>query len=295
MLAIGLMSGTSLDGVDVCLVSIEETKTGFTYTEKKFFFVPYTKELKQKIQEVSHLETSNVQKICSLHFELGYVYKEAVQKLLDVEQLDSTALSFIAMHGQTIWHNPNQMDGYFSSTLQIGEPSVLAYAFDTTIIHDFRVMDMVAGGNGAPLVPFVNYVLHSKTNQNVAFQNIGGIGNVTYIPQNAKLEDVIAFDTGPGNMLIDQAMQVLYQLSYDEDGKIAQTGKIDEEVLHLLMKDEYILRPYPKTTGREKYNMSFLNSILTLMDKKKKKILLRLLPHTPQIVSHMRIKPYSLK
>ena len=226
MLAIGLMSGTSLDGVDASLVEITCVGTKTEYLEKSFVFVPYTEKLKAKILEVSRLNTSNVQKICSLNFELGYIYKEAVDELLKTSKIDISNITFIAMHGQTIWHNPDKRDGYYSSTLQIGEPSVVAYAFNKLVISNFRTMDMAAGGSGAPLVPFVNYILHKSDTQSIALQNIGGISNVTYIRKGATIDDVIAFDTGPGNMLIDQAMRKLYNKEYDENGKPARLDAV---------------------------------------------------------------------
>lgn len=265
MLAIGLMSGTSLDGVDASLVEITCVGTKTEYLEKSFVFVPYTEKLKAKILEVSRLNTSNVQKICSLNFELGYIYKEAVDELLKTSKIDISNITFIAMHGQTIWHNPDKRDGYYSSTLQIGEPSVVAYAFNKLVISNFRTMDMAAGGSGAPLVPFVNYILHKSDTQSIALQNIGGISNVTYIRKGATIDDVIAFDTGPGNMLIDQAMRKLYNKEYDENGNIALSGRANEKVLDYLMQDEYLKRSLPKSTGREKYNDTFLQVILDKM------------------------------
>lgn len=265
MLAIGLMSGTSLDGVDASLVEITCVDTKTEYLEKSFVFVPYTEKLKAKILEVSRLNTSNVQKICSLNFELGYIYKEAVDELLKTSKIDISNITFIAMHGQTIWHNPDKRDGYYSSTLQIGEPSVVAYAFNKLVISNFRTMDMAAGGSGAPLVPFVNYILHKSDTQSIALQNIGGISNVTYIRKGATIDDVIAFDTGPGNMLIDQAMRKLYNKEYDENGNIALSGRVNEKVLDYLMQDEYLKRSLPKSTGREKYNDTFLQVILDKM------------------------------
>ncbi len=266
MFAIGLMSGTSLDGVDACLVEIINRGNKYEYIQKDFVFMPYSNELKNKILEVSRLTTSNVQKICSLNFELGYVYCDAIDMLLKKSNMISKDIEFISMHGQTIWHNPNYMDGYFSSTLQIGEPSVIAYKYNTLVISNFRTMDMSAGGSGAPLVPFVNYVLFKNDKKNIAFQNIGGIGNVAYIPKNANIDDVIAFDTGPGNMLIDEAMKILYNKPYDENGIVASNGKVNEEVLKYLMNDEYLDLPYPKSTGREKYSLNFLNKVLNMMN-----------------------------
>lgn len=264
MLAIGLMSGTSLDGVDISLVEITLNKD-YSYKEIASMFVPYTQELKRKILEVSKLESSNVQKICSLNVELGYVYLDAVRIFLKEQKLSSSMISYIAMHGQTIWHNPEKSKNYFSSTLQIGDPSILAYGLNIEVISNFRMMDMAAGGCGAPLVPFVNYLLNKNEDKNIAFQNIGGISNVTYIKKNSSISDVIAFDNGPGNMLIDQAMQILYNKPFDEGGQIALSGKVNNKVLNELLDDEYIKRSYPKSTGREKYNHNFVMNIIDKM------------------------------
>ena len=287
MLAIGIMSGTSLDGVDVSLVEITLLHNKYNYVEVSSLFVPYEEKLKIKVLECSDLQKSNVQKICSLNFELGNVYKDAVEQLLKLTKVNAEDISFIAMHGQTIWHNPENMDGYYSSTMQIGEPSVLAYHFNTTVISNFRVMDMVAGGNGAPLVPFVNYILHKSSKKNIAFQNIGGIGNVTYIPKNAEACDIIAFDTGPGNMLIDQAMAKLYNVGFDNNGEMALKGRVNEIVLNELMNDEYLNLPYPKSTGREKYNEQFVMNIINKMiDEPKENIIATITAYTADSISY---------
>lgn len=269
MKAIGIMSGTSLDGIDICVVEIkkEEQSDSYHYQIDQFATYPYQEELVEKILDASKIETSNVQKICSLNFEIGYAYKEAIEKMIKEKKLNMDEIEFIAMHGQTIWHNPNHMDGYFSSTLQIGEPSVLSYYFNKKVISNFRVMDMVAEGSGAPLIPFVDYLIYKNHCKNIALQNIGGIGNVCYIKKNAKMDDVIAFDTGPGNMLIDGAMKKLYNLPFDEGGKIALSGKINQELLEELLDDEYLKLQYPKSTGREKYNDEFLDRIINQMNQ----------------------------
>lgn len=264
MLAIGLMSGTSLDGVDVALVEIIEGQKP-TFKEVSFKTVIYKEDLKKRILEASRIATSNVQKICSLNFELGYVYVEAITLLLEATDYTIDDIDFIAMHGQTIWHNPDKMDGYYSSTMQIGEPSVLSYHFNKLVISNFRVMDIAAGGSGAPLIPFVNYLLYQDDFKNIAMQNIGGIGNVAYLPKKGKLSDVVAFDTGPGNMLIDEAMKLLFNLPYDDGGKIAMSGTINQAILKELLNDEYLKRPLPKSTGREKYNKDFLQTIINKM------------------------------
>lgn len=259
MKAIGIMSGTSLDGIDLCLVEITSEEK---YLLKAFSTYSYNNITKNNIIECSNINTSNVQKITSLNFEIGYAYRDALQKFITDFNIDVKDIEFIAMHGQTIWHNPNQMDGYYSSTFQIGEPSIIAYYFNKKVISNFRVMDMSAGGCGAPLIPFVNYVLYQSDQKSIALQNIGGIGNVCYLKKGGGIDDIIAFDTGPGNMLIDSAMLKLFNKPFDDGGSIALKGKIIFEVLNVLLEDDYLKRPYPKSTGREKYNTEMLDNII---------------------------------
>lgn len=261
MLAIGIMSGTSLDGIDVCVVDIKKN-IKYEYSIKAFISTPYSEEIVNKIKEVSNLETSNVQKICSLNVELSYEYVKAINECLSLHNIKKDDIEFIAMHGQTIWHNPDNMDGFSSSTLQIGDPSIVAYAFNKKVISNFRMMDMAAGGCGAPLIPFVDYLLYNSSEKSIAMQNIGGIGNVCYMKKNSSIDEIVAFDTGPGNMMIDEAMKILFNKSYDENGNVAKEGNIDKEVLNELLSDEYLKRPYPKSTGREKYNTEFVNNII---------------------------------
>ncbi len=254
MKVIGIMSGTSLDGIDVAIVDILENNTSLV----GFISVPYSNRTKEKVMEVSKLDTSNVQKICSLNVELSYLYVDAIKEALDKFNVDIDSVDLISMHGQTIWHNPNNLDGYFSSTLQIGDPSIIAYQFNKTVVSNFRTMDMAAGGSGAPLMPYAHYLMFKGENKNIAIQNIGGIGNVTYI----KGSEIIAFDTGPGNMLIDGAMQKLFNKPFDDGGRVALSGNVIKEVLDELLCDEYLKLKYPKSTGREKYNEVFLNNII---------------------------------
>lgn len=259
MKAIGIMSGTSLDGIDLCLVEINNEEK---YLLEAFSTYPYSDITKNNIIDCSKLDTSNVQKITSLNFEIGYAYKDAIEKFIIDFNIDMDEVEFISMHGQTIWHNPNQMNGYLSSTFQIGEPSIIAYHFNKMVISNFRVMDMAAGGCGAPLIPFVNYVLYQSDKKSIALQNIGGIGNVCYLKKGGNINDIIAFDTGPGNMLIDSAMMKLFNKSFDENGDTALKGKIIFNVLNELLNDDYLRLPYPKSTGREKYNQDMLNNII---------------------------------
>lgn len=255
MIVVGIMSGTSLDGIDVAIVDISDN----SFDLIGFITKSYSKETKEKVLECSKLDTSNVQKICSLNVELSYLYVDAIKEAINKFNISLESVDLIAMHGQTIWHNPNNLDGYFSSTLQIGDPSVVAYLLNKEVISNFRTMDMAAGGSGAPLMPYAHYLMFKGENKNIAIQNIGGIGNVTYINKQG---DIVAFDTGPGNMLIDGAMKKLFGKEFDANGETALSGKVIDEVLENLLEDEYLKLPYPKSTGREKYNNEFLENII---------------------------------
>ena len=262
ILSIGIMSGTSLDGVDVALVEHFNNQ----HTLLKFKSYPYPQELKERILKVSRVESSNIRLICSVHKELGIAYKDAVLQFLIDTNTNIDDIYFISNHGQTVWHNPIEEDGYQSSTLQLGDASVLAYHFNKIVVYDFRSLDISAGGIGAPLVPIVNYLLF-KEKAPVIFLNIGGISNITYIPASKDIKDVVAFDTGPGNMLIDGLMNELYNLPYDEGGKTAFSGMVSLELLNHLLDDDYYQLDYPKSTGREKYSKEFIDKILSYSKK----------------------------
>ena len=188
---IGLMSGTSLDGVDVALVKIINKKEPI-FELIGFESVPYPVSLKERILKNSKNATSCVQEICSLNVEISKEYVKAINVLLDNIKFDLSKIDFISSHGQTIWHNPNEMDGYASSTFQIGDASTISRAFNKLVIYDFRTLDMAYGGSGAPLIPISEYMLY-RTNYDRVLLNIGGISNITYMKKNASIKDVFAF------------------------------------------------------------------------------------------------------
>lgn len=245
--AIGLMSGTSLDGVDAALVKIENEK----FTLEKYVMLPYESSFKERIFSSINDDKVKLSVISSLNFELGYKFKEAIDLLLENTNLKYSDISYVASHGQTIWHDPHS---FCPNTLQIGEASVITALTNITCISNFRVMDVSLGGEGAPLVPFAEYVLFKDYPKNVIFQNIGGISNLTYLKVNGTIDDILAFDEGPGNMMIDYFVNKYYNLPYDEGGKIALKGKLIKEIFDDLIKDEFIYAPFPKSTGRERYN-----------------------------------------
>lgn len=262
MLAVGLMSGTSLDGIDAALVEIKGSgiNTKVDLLEFETFKIP--SEIKNEIKKACLEDKSSVDLICSLNFKLGNLFADAVIDILNKANIDIEQLDYIASHGQTIYHIPKDREGLVKSTLQIGEASVIAYKTNTLVISNFRVMDMAANGEGAPLVPYTEYILYSEKEKGIALQNIGGIGNVTVLPESNLIDDIFAFDTGPGNMAIDEACNILFGIPYDKDGKIASSGVVNDEMLNELMKMKYIHEKPPKTTGREDFGQRFVEKII---------------------------------
>ncbi|WP_027724915.1 anhydro-N-acetylmuramic acid kinase AnmK [Tuberibacillus calidus] len=259
---VGLMSGTSVDGIDAALTRI--IGSGLTTKVEVLAFETYAfpSQIKRKILKALHPDTSCVRLICSLNFELGYCFADAVKQICQKAEFDLERLDAIGSHGQTIYHQPIAEADVVPSTLQIGEPAVIAFETKTQVVSNFRVMDMAAGGQGAPLVPYVDYLLFRKAHQAIALQNIGGIGNVTVIPQQAALEDVYAFDTGPGNMIIDALVHHFYGDAFDPNGKYARAGSVNERLLEELMSDPFIREKPPKTTGRERFGKDFVKAWL---------------------------------
>ena len=249
MKAIGLMSGTSLDGLDIAYCDIQGN-----YTDTKVKLLDYREvkmphHLKEKIQYCCQTDGGHVQDICSLNFELGSWFGQCTKNFMDERSI--TSIDYIASHGQTIYHIPEDTKNYHKSTLQIGEPALIAYKTGFQVIANFRAMDMAAEGQGAPLVPYADYLLYRDDHLDRILLNIGGISNITYLKKGCLEEDVYAFDTGPGNMLIDEAMRHFYGQEYDCDGKNAKRGRLCEALYQELMHMEYIHMAPPKSTGRE--------------------------------------------
>jgi anhydro-N-acetylmuramic acid kinase len=242
----GLISGTSADGIDVAVVDITDSiKVLVSKT------IPYPPEVRKAILSVSNAATHTAT-IARLNFLLGELFAEALQKTgvpLDTIQL-------IGSHGQTIFHEgePTEFLGRkIASTMQIGEAAVIADRTGIETIADFRTADMAAGGKGAPLVPFLDYQLFRHPELPRVALNVGGIANVTVIPANARPEDVIAFDTGPGNMVMDALAP-----PFDHDGERARAGRVNEALLQKLLADPYYHRDPPKSCGREQYGAEFV-------------------------------------
>lgn len=266
-LAIGLMSGTCTDGIDAALVQIEGSSIHTKVQFIEFVTIPYDIELRSKLLHLSSGDFGGSYEISKMNFLLGKLSANACLFVCEKAKISPSEIDFIGSHGHTIYHQPlpeNYHGQTVTSTLQIGEASVISEIMNCPVISDFRVRDMSAGGLGAPLVPYTEYLLYSKKDKTIALQNIGGIGNITYLPSNGKLEDILAFDTGPGNMIIDSLVSIHTNMrqTYDDCGKIASIGKIHEELLQWLLTDPYLYKIPPKTTGREYYGADYVKRLL---------------------------------
>jgi len=254
----GLMSGTSVDGVDVAIVDIAGRKVQL----QAFEMFAYPPALRKRILGLCNPESARLEDICHYNFVLGGVFAEAVITLCSNSAISLSSIDLIGSHGQTIYHNPRGRRygrKTIGSTLQIGEPSVIAQHTGVTTVADFRPRDMAAGGEGAPLVPFADHMLFGHNRLTRAVQNIGGIGNVTFLPAKCTIDEVVAFDTGPGNMVIDGIMRLATEgkRNYDRDGKTAARGSIDKALLSNMLRHPFLQRTPPKSTGREEFGAEF--------------------------------------
>lgn len=251
------MSGTSLDGVDAALVDFSTQKPVLVYFQTYSLPEP----LKQRILDCCDPEKSNIALTCSLNAELGYLFAKAAKSCCLEAGVSLEEVACIASHGQTVYHIPTAEGDLIPSTLQLGEPAIIAYETGAQVVSSFRGMDMAAGGRGAPLVPYTEYLLY-RCNKGRALQNIGGIGNVTVLPPDCGLNEVFAFDTGPGNMVSDALMRRLYNLPYDRDGLVAASGKADRAIVERWLSLPYFKTPPPKATGRELFGEQFVDALM---------------------------------
>lgn len=257
-LAIGIMSGTSLDGIDIVVAKIKGTSITTEIDLVACETLDFKPKLLLKIKEVIDIKTSNVQKITSLNFELGDFFAEKVLEVLEKNKINLSEIDFVASHGQTIWHQADATKDFVKSTLQIGEGSVLAERLKTTVVSNFRAADIAAYGNGAPLVSYFDKLFFSKYNKKISLHNLGGISNLTLLVNG----NSISFDTGPANMMINYAMKVLFNKDYDCCGNVAKKGKIIQAMYDEVMSLDYFNKPYPKTTGRELFGDNYTQKLI---------------------------------
>jgi anhydro-N-acetylmuramic acid kinase len=259
---VGLISGTSADGVSAVVTEITGTGLETRLRVLGFGTYPYPPELKEAVFKLFRPETSTVDRICEINFVLGEFFNECALRVIGECGLSPGEVDLIGSHGQTIHHlpRPREVSGYSTrSTLQIGEAAVIAERTGIPTVADFRKADVAAGGEGAPLTPYLDLVLHRHPTRGRVLQNIGGIANLTYLPPGASADDVVAFDTGPGNMIIDAVVRhhTHRAREYDEDGIAAAKGEADAGLLGELLSHPYFARSPPKTTGREEFGEAF--------------------------------------
>lgn len=252
---LGLMSGTSLDGIDTVTVRLEREGGKLDWQVKGRSARAYPPELRERLHRAIDPATSDVRMLTELHQLVGRAYAQAVSEAQANEAIDLVALS-----GQTVYHVPRvepERDWSVVSTLQLGESSVVVERCRVTTVSDFRQADLAAGGQGAPLVSFSDLLLYHQPGTERVVQNIGGIGNLTLLPADGAPDAVLAFDTGPGNAVIDEAVTALVGDAFDEDGRLAASGRAAEDVLASLMREPYFDLPTPKTTGRELFTYAW--------------------------------------
>ena len=266
MMVAGVMSGTSLDGIDVALVEIEDAGGQLRFVLRGSHSEPYAPEVRAAILGVSDCVTHTAE-LSRLHFLLGTLYADAVERSLAVSGSDAAQLSLVGCHGQTIYHQGSAADylGHpVACTLQIGEPSAIAERLGVPVVSDFRPRDMAAGGTGAPLVPYLDYLVFRDDHIGRIALNIGGIANLTAIPAGAGPESVVAFDTGPGNMVMDTLIRQSSggAETYDADGARARAGQILTGFVEAELESPYYSVAPPKSAGREEYGDRFVQRLV---------------------------------
>ena len=267
MTVCGLMTGTSLDGIDCALANFSVDAQGKHQMEIISYLtdeMPF--EIKDKISSlIESPDKVHVADISMLNFALPKLFDSSIRKLCSESGADINTIAAVGMHGQTIWHDPTAdrlRNMSTASTFQIGSSSVLSTLSGTKVVSDFRAADMTLGGQGAPLVPVFDYNFLSSPDEDIITLNIGGISNITIMPAGCSEDQITAFDTGPGNTLIDYAVRLAYGRDYDRDGKTARSGFLISDMLEELMSLPYIKAKPPKSTGRELFNPNLIRQFM---------------------------------
>ena len=258
----GMMSGTSADGIDVAIIDVGRAGVSVL----AFYTFSYPAKVRRSVLRLCSCESGGTDEICHLNFVLGEVSAESLIKLCSRSGIDIKTVDLVGSHGQTVCHNPKgrRFGGRIvRSTLQLGESSVIAHRCGITTVADFRPRDMAANGQGAPLVPFADYVLFRDRRRARAVQNIGGIANVTYLPADCETKDIIAFDTGPGNMIMDRLISLTSggRRNFDKGGRTAAKGTVDQGLLREMLRHPFLHRSPPKSTGHEEFGSRYCDKL----------------------------------
>ena len=262
---IGLMSGTSLDGLDVALCRFSGNGSETRIELIDFDTIPYNNHFKDEIRSIFSKRSVDLEKVCLLNGWVAQQHAAMVLQCLQKWNINPESVDLLASHGQTIYHAPkllHQQDNFGNATLQIGDGDQLAVSTGIITISDFRQKHIAAGGEGAPLAVYGDYFIFSKEGENRIMLNIGGIANFTYLPGNLDARAVFSTDTGPGNTLMDAYVQRYFDLPFDKNAAIAQQGTINEVLLTELLKQLFFEKGFPKTTGPELFNLSYLEAAI---------------------------------
>lgn len=260
------MSGTSLDGLDIALCKISGSGLNTQAEVLQFETLEYSDEFKDDLRKVFSVKQVDLEKLTLLNAKIGSLHAEMINKFLKKHNISANEIDCIASHGQTIYHAPrrlHQLEDYPNSTLQIGDADHIAIKTEIITISDFRQKHVAAGGEGAPLALYGDYILFSSDTENRVLLNIGGISNFTYLPAKGHNKSIICTDAGPGNTVIDALCKKYFNVSYDKDGDIAHKGKIHTGLLMSMLKHPFFKEELPKTTGPELFSLSFIEQALS--------------------------------
>ncbi len=264
MIVAGIMSGTSADGINVALVRVQGRGFRSRLELLAHYQFPYPAEVRRAVLSAMNAKAASVADLSRLNFVLGELYADSVRIAQRRARLEC---ELVGCHGQTLYHQGNPapfLGRRIACTWQTGEAAMIAAKVGVPVVSDFRPADMAAGGKGAPLVPFLDYVLYRHRRFGRIVQNLGGIGNLTAIPPRALPEELVAFDTGPGNMVIDAVTAHLFDKPFDRNGRLAARGEPIERVLRELLRQPFFRQKPPKTTGREQFGREFVREFLRL-------------------------------
>jgi anhydro-N-acetylmuramic acid kinase len=276
-LVVGLMSGTSVDSIDAVLVEISGHGINTSLKQKAFITYPYPKGFRQYVLAHSLPGTGTVDTISQLNILFAHFFAAAVKAVARKGGISLNQIDLLGSHGQTVQHIPYDRKLFgkrIRSTLQLGDPSTIAKLTGVPTVGNFRTADMALGGQGAPLVPYFDFVLFRSRTKHRAVLNIGGIANITLLKKNCSIDDVVAFDTGPGNMVIDELMKLFFGKEFDRNGSIAHRGRILTLVLRTLLSYKYFSLPPPKSTGRELFGKTFAERIVKIAEGERKEDLI---------------------